>query len=514
MYFRPHRRRMIMATTSRVLAWALIACGSQAGDASPQGGGGGQNVATQPAVGASSGGAPAGGASGIANAGANGGGTSTAGAGGTAGSGVGGGGGSNSGAGGDANAGSAADAGAADAGGNTLPDGDSPELGSVEDSGASCPLPDLPAADRLSAFAKHHDPFAMLDGSRVTTKAQWRCRRAEIKAQLERYEAGEKPLVAAGDVRARLSGSNLVITVDAGGKSVDLSVSISRPMNASADAIPVLIAYAFDTLDRSVFAQNGVATIVLDIDSIGAQAGPGSRGTGLFYQLYGRDHPASSIVAWAWAVSRIIDALEQTPAAKLDPRRVAVTGCSRNGKGALLAGALDERIALTIPQESGAGGSASWRVSQAQSQMGENVQTLSNAAGEQPWFRADFGRDFGGNNVTKLPFDHHMVMGLVAPRALLVIDNRIDWLGIDSSYTAGSIAHTIWAALGAADHMGYWQTGAHTHCQFPAEQRAVLDAYVKKFLLGTGTGDTNLLRADSADADLGYWMEWMPPTLQ
>ena len=41
-----------------------------------------------------------------------------------------------------------------------------------------------------------------------------------------------------------------------------------------------------------------------------------------------------------------------------------------------------------------------------------------------------------------------MVMGLVAPRALLVIDNRIDWLGIDSSYTAGSIAHAIWEAFG------------------------------------------------------------------
>src|SRR5262249_9581862 len=158
---------------------------------------------------------------------------------------------------------------------------------------------------------------------------------------------------------------------------------------------------------------SGVATTVLDINAIGAQSGGASRGTGRFFDLYGRDHAASSMTAWAWAVSRIIDALEKTPEANIDPRRVAVTGCSRNGKGALLAGALDERIALTIPQESGAGGSASWRVSQAQSSMGENVQTLSSAAGEQPWFRADFGANFGGSNVTKLPFDHHMVMGLV-----------------------------------------------------------------------------------------------------
>jgi hypothetical protein len=247
---------------------------------------------------------------------------------------------------------------------------------------------------------------------------------------------------------------------------------------------------------------------------MGAQSGGGSRGNGLFYDLYGSDHAASSMVAWAWGVSRIIDALEQTPDANLDPRRVAVTGCSRNGKGALLAGALDERIVLTLPQESGAGGSASWRVSQAQSQMGENVQTLSSAAGEQPWFRADFGQNFGGNNVTRLPFDHHMVMGLVAPRALLVLDNRIDWLGIDSTYTAGSIAHAIWEAFGLSDHMGYWQTGGHSHCVFPAQQRDILDAYVKKFLVGEGGADTQMLRAENATADLDSWMEWAPPTLQ
>ncbi|XXT56429.1 hypothetical protein WMF28_28295 [Sorangium sp. So ce590] len=219
------------------------------------------------------------------------------------------------------------------------------------------------------------------------------------------------------------------------------------------------------------------------------------------------------MIAWAWGISRIIDALEKPPSANIDPRRIAVTGCSRDGKGALTAGAFDERIVLTIPQESGAGGSASWRVSQAAANSGQNVQTLSNAANEQPWFRQNFGSTFG-SRVNNLPFDHHMVMGLVAPRALLVLDNRIDWLGIDSTFTAGSIAHAIWEGLGAPDKMAYWQLGGHEHCQFPAAQRALLEAYVKKFLVGGGSGETNVVRSDGARADLNRWMRWTAPRLE
>lgn len=93
-------------------------------------------------------------------------------------------------------------------------------------------------------------------------------------------------------------------------------------------------------------------------------------------------------MAWAWAVSRIVDALETLPEAGINPRKLAVTGCSRNGKGALVAGAFDQRIALTIPQESGSGGDACWRTSRdmlvnqqlvtqtAQEIVGENVSRM------------------------------------------------------------------------------------------------------------------------------------------
>jgi hypothetical protein len=386
---------------------------------------------------------------------------------------------------------------------------------SVEDSGVDCPRPELPAAGQLPQLASHPDPFTMIDGTRITTKAQWTCRRAEIKAQVEQYEAGTKPAVDKANVTGQFQNQQLTIGVNDAGRNVSFGITINRPAGAPAEPIPLLIGVGGSNLDNSVFTQNGVAIATLNNNAMGAQAGGASRGTGTFYDLYGNNHPASSMIAWAWGVSRIIDALEKTPDANIDPTRIAVTGCSRNGKGALTVGAFDERIALTIPQESGAGGSASWRVSQDQSSAGENVQTLSNAANEQPWFRSDFGQNFGNANVGRLPFDQHTVMGMVAPRALLVIDNQIDWLGIDSTFTAGSIAHSIWQAFGAADSMGYWQTTGHTHCAFPASQRGALEAYVKKFLVGGGTDDTNLLRGDgNVTADLGRWQQWAPPTLE
>ena len=199
-----------------------------------------------------------------------------------------------------------------------------------------------------------------------------------------------------------------------------------------------MIGVGGSNLNNSALSSMGVAVINFPNNEIAQQNGQSSRGVGKFYDMYGSGHSAGALMAWAWGVSRLIDALEKTPAANIDPTRLGVTGCSRNGKGALTVGAFDERIKLTIPQESGSGGSGSWRVSDWMASQGQETQTLSQIVGENVWFRANFNQF--SSAATKLPFDHHSIIGLVAPRAILIIENDILWLGPQSSWSGANAA--------------------------------------------------------------------------
>jgi hypothetical protein len=403
----------------------------------------------------------------------------------------------------------------------------------VENGASGCNAPPLLPFERLSPIASLPDPFLSSQGQRIASRAEWACRRAEIAAEVQEYELGPKP-PRPSLVTGAFANGQLTVIAGEPGRTVTFSVGVERPASGTAGAIPALIVIGRSAL-TPVFASRGAAVITFDNNAMGAQGNrkqgdtyTDTRGQGTFYELYGSDHPASSMMAWAWGVSRVIDALAVTPEAGIDVSRIAVSGCSRNGKGALVVGAFDERIALTVPQESGAGGSASWRISQAQMDEyratvnskpagGEGVQTLSSASGEQPWFRTSFAR-FGksSDDVNRLPFDQHMVLGLVAPRALFVIDNTdMQWLGAESSFTAAVAAAEIWTALGARGAMGASQVGGHPHCtELPQSQLDELGAFVDRLSNGASQATPDVLRSDRIVPDRARWIPWSTPALQ
>jgi cell division septation protein DedD len=250
-------------------------------------------------------------------------------------------------------------------------------------------------------------------------------------------------------------------------------------------------------------------------DNIAQQQGTSSRGRGIFYDLYGSNHNAGALIAWAWGVSRIIDVLEATPSAQINAARIGVTGCSRNGKGAIFAGAFDERIALTIPQESGSGGDACWRLSKFERDSGSDVQTAEQIVTENPWFSRNF--ESYNRQLNTMPVDHHLLAAMVAPRGLISFANTdYNWLSPLSSFGCMTAARTVYAALGVQDRHGFVQDAGHSHCSFPSSAQPQLNAFINRFLLDQ-SATTNIFQTNNRFGNVQWqasnWIDWNTPTL-
>jgi hypothetical protein len=429
----------------------------------------------------------------------------------------------------------------------TFGDSSTPLVYNVENTGANFPAPSFPTFGQLPIIRPLPDAFQSADGSRDTWFTGWERRRNEIKATVEKYQLGPKPDCSDCTITSTYTppaaGSNIGsltvnVTRNSNGKSLTLTSGIYIPSGMGSGPFPALIpmeiaSFSFasitfpfppptppdyGSLPATVFQGLPIATVGYVSTQVAGYAftSPSDHTKDPFYILYPElcegicsgTSNSGEYAAWSWGVSRLIDGMEIATHQSVNPlpidmKHLAVTGCSFAGKMALYAGAFDERIALTIAQESGGGGATSWRVSHDIEAQG-TVEDVDDT--NYDWFAGQMNQ-FAGPNVYKMPVDQHELMAMIAPRALLETGNSGQyWLSNGSNYVVARATEKIYNTLGIGDRFGFYIDGNHPHCGTLPAESPVIANFVNKFMLGQMTANTDVhVYPNPADTtDYGY----------
>ena len=441
---------------------------------------------------------------------------------------------------------------------NTSAGSSLPSVYGVENTGANYAAPVFPSFAQLPIIRPLPDPFVFADGTRDASFSSWERRRNEIKAAIEKYEIGPKPdchdcTITASYVPpvAGSSIGSLTVNVTRNAKTLTLTSGVYIPQGMGSGPFPALIPMEIDSLSfggppfhfppptppdygslpASDFRGLPIATVgFVSTQVAGLTFGVMDHTQDPFYQLYPElcagvctgTSNSGTYAAWSWGVSRLIDGMEiashQSPnPLPVDMTHLAVTGCSFAGKMALFAGAFDERIALTIAQENGGGGAPAWRISH-EIEADGSVEDIHDTSYD--WFGGQM-RQFAEDAGYKLPEDHHELMAMVAPRALLETGNTdFYWLSNRSNYISARATQRIYNTFGIGDRFGFYIDGGHPHCgTLPAEAPAI-SAFVNKFMLGQASVSTDVevfptnppLNYDYTKLDYARWTAWWGST--
>ncbi|MBE5804854.1 MAG: hypothetical protein E7316_10135 [Clostridiales bacterium] len=354
------------------------------------------------------------------------------------------------------------------------------------------------------------------NGDAVETPEDWAERREELLTLYSHYMYGYMPDSAGEKLSYTLgtepvTGSTLLnITVEANGRSAGFSVLVTLPeCPAPQDGYPFYLEYmpwhyqnwftgewvTEVSANCAYAASRGYAGINYDTAQV---AKDNATYFGAFYTLYPYDkfnksgeNQTGTLMAWAWGVSKVIDALEQGAGMELNinPANSLVGGVSRFGKGVAVAGAYDRRIRVVIPSCSGAGGMAIYRTnnsgktydltslggSAAWVNESRNEPFSNLTGGESYWFCSNFQRIASAEC---LPVDQHMLAALVAaPERHMIIVTGIEsegWNNTEGQCLAYVASQEAWDLLGCGgqNNMLIHLNG---HAILPGDMQYILD---------------------------------------
>jgi len=338
----------------------------------------------------------------------------------------------------------------------------------------------LPAAEQLPEVPLLPDPFLKPDGSRVKDPHEWAGQREHLKRLVQHYGYGSLP-PAPGEVRVELDtqphvgvipGEAWFLLKTGPGGKIHATVVLTVPEGKGPFPVIVTGDLGWGKVKPEIVAEvRGRGYILAEFDRTGFAPDKNER-TGPLHAAY-PDADFGALAAWAWGYHRVVDYLLTLP--MVDGKKVAITGHSRGGKAALLAGATDERISLTAPNNSGCLGAGCERFAFEGEDLARIVKVFPY------WFGPRLG-EFTGR-VDRLPFDQHTLKALVAPRALLTTEGLGDlWANPRGTQITTQAAKVVYEFLGAGDRIGtVFRPGGHEHGL--RDWQALLD-FADKQLLG------------------------------
>ena len=309
--------------------------------------------------------------------------------------------------------------------------------------------------------------LAFADGRKVNTPEDWKLRRKEILGIFEREMYGKMPpkpdVVEVEMVSDKLSDDRfsrrrtyrMWFRKDRSGPYIDWFVAVPVHIRRR---VPVVVHLNYNGNDT--VAKGNTNHYALPLETMIARgyafmsahyqqvtADPRSREAfkDVFngvYELWGgfderRGDETGALMAWAWALCRGIDLAERIP--EVDAKRNVVIGSSRLGKAALLAGAFDERVAVTVPNQTGAVGVQIMRRN-----YGETLETQRLSFPH--WYCPGAWKYVG--HPERQPFDQHMLLACVAPRALLLECYHKRWFDPKGEFIAAKAASPAWELHG------------------------------------------------------------------
>src|SRR4030095_12477307 len=306
--------------------------------------------------------------------------------------------------------------------------------------------PDFDALPKINGLP---DPLRFLDGRVAKTAADWKARRAELYALEQKYDVGTFPPKPGLDNVVVLNESNtngqitrnlrLEFGPDQKGT---LRATITIP--AGAGPFPVMISPSITPPGAAGFG--GVA-LARGYISAGFAGNDGQNDANAYVPLY-PEFDFADLPRRAWSSQLLVDYLYTLP--QVDKAHIALNGYSRDGKMALIAAALDTRIAAVIPGSTGVGGVMPWRLGSERG-FGESIE--STTRNFPTWFVPRL-RFFSGRE-DRLPVDGNLLVALVAPRAVLITYGNNDEVSqpwpMEQAYRSALRAYDL---LGKPDALG------------------------------------------------------------